>query len=508
MLKYRSFCLLSLIFFFSAIVSRAKNQSSQKEIRHIKNQNEAYIRYPDGVGQWLELFLDDDYLAATREGIDIVSATAQKLVDKPALKQDQPWELNPPGYTNVIYDEEEMTYKMWYHCLTEFHPYEPAGGVPGQELSMCYAVSDDGITWKKPMLNTVYYKGQRTNIVMSGVTGMKAGAYYVLKDYSEPDPGKRYKVLFNYWDFQGRGLGIGTSPDGIHWRAHPHTVIQGGFDTHNIAFWDALHGCWVAYTRRWQFGRRQISRATSPDLYHWSNDTVLVSLDGSDDNLYTTACFRLREARNVYIMITGVFDSEKNTVTPNLAVSRDGIAWNRFRKPFILPGKEGTWDSGGGYPLAAEVPYGDSLLFYYIGKSEAHGNHHNDGIGISAIKYGRFVGLKAGESGGTVTTHTLRLTHQGGRLPERGILSVNADASEGSIRFEILDENGTPIPDFSRDKSIALTDDNLRHYVRWKSQRTLYPVIGKPVKLRFHMKNATLYGFKVLRHDPELIENQ
>ena len=64
-------------------------------------------RYPDGVGFWRELFLDDDYLVETSENIIIVSAQAAKLVTEPVIKQDKPWELTPPGYTNVMYDDEE-----------------------------------------------------------------------------------------------------------------------------------------------------------------------------------------------------------------------------------------------------------------------------------------------------------------------------------------------------------------------------------------------------------------
>ena len=494
----------SLVYMLAA--QEAKNTNKQSLMDQVNE------RYPDGVGRWRELFLDDDYLVASKEGISIVSTQATKLVTEPVLKKDQAWEKKPPSYTNVLYDEEEKTYKMWYNCLTEFHPYEPAGGIPGEEYSMLYAISEDGIHWEKPRLNVIYHKAQPTNIVFSGVTGMKAGVYFVLKDYSDPDPAKRYKVVFNFWDFRDRGLGVGWSPDGVHWQApHPYTVIQGGFDTHNVAYWDDQYGCWVAYVRRWQYGKRQIARATSPDLFHWSYDTAIEGpdeLDAPDEHLYTPACFQLKDARNVYVMVTGVFNGEKQIVTPQLAVSRDGIHWSRFRKPFIPFGKKDSWDSGGGWPLASEVPSGEDMLFYYIGVRKAHGDNPDSGIGVAAIKRDRYVGLQAGDNGGTITTHLLGLTHNGGARPERGALAVNANASSGSLRVEVLDESGNAISGYSLEDCIPVKGDKVEHYIRWKTHRNLYPVIGKPVRLRFHLQNATIYGFQVLRFDPGLSEEE
>ena len=494
-------CIFALLIPGTTVVS-ASDKSLDVLMEKVK------IRYPDGVGRWTELFLDDDYLVESSKNIKVVPAKATKLVTSQVLKSDKPWELDSIGYTNVIYDKEENLYKMWYSVRTTFHPYESAGGVPGTELSLCYAVSKDGLAWEKPLLNAVYSKGQRTNIVFSGVSDMPAGAYYVIKDYNDPDPGRRYKMLYNFWDFQGRGLGIAWSADGIHWQAPlPYTLIQGGFDTHNIVFWDAKYGCWVAYTRRWQYGKRFISRATSPDLFHWSNDVTIEGPDmndGPDDNLYTPACFQLRDVRYAYIMVTGVFNDVKDTVIPQMAVSRDGLKWSRFRQPFIQPGNKGEWDSAGGYPLATEVPKGDQMLFYYVGTTGAHSPDPNKGIGVAAIQKDRYVGLTAGEEDGQITTHLLALTHLDGRHADRGVLEVNAQAEGGSVAVELLDANGKVIPGFSRKECIAVTGDQLNHLIRWKNQPTLFPVIGEPVKMRFYLKNATIYGFTVLHRDPEL----
>ena len=503
-----SITIVVMAIFLCQLLVGKKNDNLKKDIKdQIAEMDE---RYPDGIGKLRELFLNDNEIVESIDGVEIVSAVATKVTDKPVLTKDQPWELGPPRYISVIFDEEEKIYKMWYQCVTEYNPY---GGTPGTQLATAYALSEDGLNWEKPKFNSMTYHGKPTNLVFIGVqTKSNIRAPYVQKDYSDPDPNRRYKLLFHLWDFRGRGLGIATSPDGVHWAApHSYTVMQGGFDTHNVFFWDPQHGCYVAYVRRWQYGKRYIARATSPDCYHWSQDTAVEGpdeLDGPYENLYTPGCFRLKHARNVYVMVTGVNDTKKNLVAPQLAMSRDGIHWSRFRKPFIPFGKKDSWDSGGAWPIAREIPAGEDMLCYYTGVREAHGKNPDAGVGVAKIKRDRYVGLYAGEKVGTVTTNLMRLTHHGGSRPERGILTLNAGATGGSVRIELIDETGKTIPGYSAEECLPMNCDGVDHIIRWKNQRSLYPVIGKPLRMRFYLENATIYGFQVLRYDPELPYSQ
>ena len=43
-----------------------------------------------------------------------------------------------------------------------------------------------------------------------------------------------------------------------------------------------------------------------------------------------------------------------------------------------------------------------------------------------------------------------------------------------------------------------MTVDGLEYIIHWKKHKTLFPIIGKPVKMRLHLRNATVYGFDVL----------
>ena len=89
--------------------------------------------------------------------------TVTKHPQNPLFVEDQPWEKRFDNlYGNVLYDEEEKRYKIWYSPFTTDHS---AVGVPLQErtkryrpprgrtMSICYATSRNGLNWNKPTRN-------------------------------------------------------------------------------------------------------------------------------------------------------------------------------------------------------------------------------------------------------------------------------------------------------------------------------------------------------------------
>ena len=49
-------------------------------------------------------------------------------------------------------------------------------------------------------------------------------------------------------------------------------------------------------------------------------------------------------------------------------------------------------------------------------------------------------------------------------------------------------------PEYAKDKCQTFTGDSTRHHVRWSDRQTV-DAIPKPLKLRFTLKNASLYSF-------------
>ena len=404
------------------------------------------------IGDRPQLFLHDDYLIAHRHGLRLQMGRPQKYETNPILIADRPWELTDPDYGCLIHDRDEGTYKLYYESRENNgilgDPSRPERG------RLMLATSKDGLHWEKPALNAIPINGSTANnVVFTGPPGKRSKVYWVTKDYADPDPARRYKMMYHLWDFRGRGVGISHSPDGVHWTASPYINLGGGFDTQNLFLWDDRVGQWVGYLRTRADGRRCIGRATSPDAFHWSRPVSVHCPDAQDPpdfDLYTPGIFKYSGAQDVYVMITAAFDWKSNTLFGQLGLSRDGIHWHRFREPFLPLGKPGEWDAGSIYPIPSEATVNGRTAIYYRGSAAGHGAGGKPGYGVAFLHEGGFAGWRA-DGEGTLTTRPL--------IRESGDehFFLNADAEGGSIQAELLDSEGRVIPGFARADSRPVT---------------------------------------------------
>jgi hypothetical protein len=180
-----------------------------------------------------------------------------------------------------------------------------------------------------------------------------------------------------------------------------------------------------------------------------------------------------------------------------LGYSRDGFHFARpDRTSFIAATKrEGDWDRGYLRPIGSVCTIvGDRLFFYYCGFSgiAPDGQKHFYAGGSTHVAFLRrdgFASMDAGAGGGELTTRPL--TFQGTHL------FVNAAAAKGELRAEFLGEDGQPIAPFTAENCVAITADKTLQPVRWKGADDLAPVRGRPVRIRFIAKDASLYAFWV-----------
>jgi hypothetical protein len=98
-----------------------------------------------------------------------------------------------------------------------------------------------------------------------------------------------------------------------------------------------------------------------------------------------------------------------------------------------------------------------------------------------------FVSLDAGDPGGSLTTQLF--THSGGHLYLNGVASTG-----GSITCELLDATDQPLAGFEQANCSPLVDDSTRFAVTWGEQQQLP---DGPLRLRFHLRNASLYSYWV-----------
>ena len=100
-----------------------------------------------------------------------------------------------------------------------------------------------------------------------------------------------------------------------------------------------------------------------------------------------------------------------------------------------------------------------------------------------------FASRRAGEAEGVLTTHPL--IFQGSRL------TVNAATGEGRVAVEVLDEGGSPLRGHGREKCLLEAFDSTQQEVTWSGKSDLAALRGQPVRLRFYVQEADLYGFQI-----------
>ena len=75
-------------------------------------------------------------------------------------------------------------------------------------------------------------------------------------------------------------------------------------------------------------------------------------------------------------------------------------------------------------------------------------------------------------------------------------LVVNAKADRGEIRVEAIDALGRVIKGFAKDDCMPIRGDKVRHVVSWKGGANCHPLQARPIRLRFYLKQASLYSFE------------
>ncbi len=97
-----------------------------------------------------------------------------------------------------------------------------------REGPVCYAESDDGLHWIKPHLGQVEWCGSRDNNIIRLTTLYNEGVH-VIKDDEDPNPARRYKMVYNDFAAERKFWTIRTavSPDGLHWSEGPVLPYNG-----------------------------------------------------------------------------------------------------------------------------------------------------------------------------------------------------------------------------------------------------------------------------------------
>ena len=112
------------------------------------------------------------------------------------------------------------------------------------------------------------------------------------------------------------------------------------------------------------------------------------------------------------------------------------------------------------------------------------------GIGFAEMPRNRFAGIRPRKRFGQITLKSLTLDRIKG-------IEVNGDASNGSIRVEILGDSGYRIEGFTKADSIPIKTDSLRNKSVWKDESVRHLPKGR-YRLRIHLENAEVYAVTLI----------
>jgi hypothetical protein len=439
-----------------------------------------------------ELFVDD-YLIGSMQGahLKMHSPTRRNV----ALELDRPWEGPFCGYFTVIKDGE--IYRLYYRGMP---------GAGAKEVT-CYAESQDGKTFTRPDLGLFEVNGTRENNVILAEHRACHNFAPFLDQRPDVPKSQRFKALGG----TGKpGLIAFASEDGIHWKPlqEDPVITQGAFDSQNVAFWSERENRYVCFFRIFESGVRSVARAHSSDFLHWSEPQAMTYGDTPREHLYTSQTHPYFRAPHLYIgfpmrffpgqRVISEADADALEVVPLyrkdssdgvFLTNREGNRYDRtFMEAFLRPGLDpGNWVSRVNMAARGVVPTSEESLGLYYSQHYAQPSHH---LLHCSLRTDGFASLNAPYAGGEMITKPL--IFQG----ERMVVNFSTSAA-GSIQVEFQDVDGKPLAGYALEDCKPLRGDSIQEHVTFKEAGIdVSPLKGKPVRIRFVMKDADLYSIQ------------
>lgn len=366
------------------------------------------------IGTTKQLFLDD-FIISRKRNVERRLHRPVRACAQPVVCADQIWERGVAGVDiaggTVLFDREDRVFKMWYRTNQALLEQAPDGSLHEATRAAylaCYAVSRDGLSWEKPKLALSEFQGSRDNNILPPGKGGRSFIRRpnVIKDYDEPDPQKRYKMVYLDEIEHGFVLVTAYSPDGINWAmaADRPTTFRRPVIPNGVLFgWDPRLRQYVLYHRNATMapadvdGRqarsdlRRVVRSESPDFAAWGHTKVALALGRNDpanmdvghlgvlsailytDDLYVgfvDTC-TVHSVEDVPESLwESVYKMDHAEHRQELVISRDGRKWTRISPhwEFMRPGFSGSWDANH-VILSKPLVLNDKIWIYYSGHS-------------------------------------------------------------------------------------------------------------------------------------------
>lgn len=286
-------------------------------------------------------------------------------------------------------------------------------------------------------------------------------------------------------------------------------------------FYDPNHELYVAYGKSWIQGpsgglawKHAMARTESNDFETWTKPQLVSApddLDSPNTEFHTSPVFFYK---GYYFCLNQILSSrgeatgsKADAMHIELMISRDGVRWDRpFRDQRFIASSEQGFSNGGIFTNSTPVFLEDEIRFYYGGyNSGTIGGgqkltdaNQQSGVGFASVPVDRFAGIRPVKlSAQSTLKKPLKNIGQITLKPMimKGIkqITVNADATGGEIRGEVLNSDGYRMRGFSKDEAVVLTNDSLQHHLKWKASQISQLPPGKYM-LRLHLNNAEVFA--------------
>jgi hypothetical protein len=186
----------------------------------------------------------DEISLPLRENVNI-------YLSKPSVRKEpvlRPSRENPKApdsvaahfYGTVLHDGPK--FRMWYYACWLKNAGDPSKA-DLKELRqgpVCYAESDDGIVWTKPNLGQVEIHGSKANNAIL-LPDESIETVSLIKEESDPNPERRYKMVYNGHNGKTWVIRTATSADGLHWKGAPDYAIDQFIETSSFYRFNGLY---------------------------------------------------------------------------------------------------------------------------------------------------------------------------------------------------------------------------------------------------------------------------
>lgn len=390
-------------------------------------------------------------------------------------------------YGSVI--REAGKYRLWYVA----HDDDASSAAPSTRWRAAYAESVDGVSWAKPRLGLVDFRGNRDNNLVDvggdwGFVNLK-----VIRDDDDPDPARQYKmtthVYFRHHSRLGTLLPF-VSADGLTWRpATDAKPVKGELRKEDLLLPVVhLEPCGGLY--RWDGWYYLTAQNAMPGIHHHQGRVVRIfrssdfvnwkatnhigfvrdvqhdwlgegrSREGEQNHEGIAVWNRGNVLLGLYGRWHGAVEWEEVTVDLGLVISNDGL---NFREPehewtFLRCGEDGDWDQGGVLQGQGFENVGDETFLYY-GAWDPRGTGGSPvprgGVGIAVLPRDRFGAFRVDESGKGPGAYqapeivsefvTASVPREEGKASQV-YLNVDGLGPDATLSIEMLDEAERRVP--------------------------------------------------------------